>query len=325
MTVHTGIGCSYACSYCYIYDMGFPAEPRPYPLSPLELVYALSANPYVVPRRTLAALGSVTEPFLPETRSRALEYVSSLRKYLKLLTQVSTKSVLEEGLASGLYSADPSISVLVTVVTLRNRRLEPRAPDPLERLEAAGRAARRGLKVSLFLRPLIPGAAGDAEEVVRAAADFGVGSVVVGSLRVTESILLRLRASGVDVGDILRRLKTYPRGSRQVPVPSSDLKDRVSKLARECGLRVFRAACEANTWSHGVFCSMCGLGPCNTEFKPLPVSGRDVEDLVEYLGLRALDVSVEDTAIRARVGGSRSLDYLKYLLSAATYRKVIVS
>ena len=30
MTVHTGVGCSYGCLYCYIYDMGFPPRPSPY-------------------------------------------------------------------------------------------------------------------------------------------------------------------------------------------------------------------------------------------------------------------------------------------------------
>ncbi|MEM3479023.1 MAG: radical SAM protein, partial [Candidatus Bathyarchaeia archaeon] len=27
MTIHTGVGCSYLCAYCYIYDMGFSAIP----------------------------------------------------------------------------------------------------------------------------------------------------------------------------------------------------------------------------------------------------------------------------------------------------------
>ncbi|MCE4629966.1 MAG: radical SAM protein, partial [Desulfurococcales archaeon] len=96
MTIHTGVGCSYGCVYCYIWDMGFPGYPAMYPLTPLQLAYALAINPYVLPRSTMAAYGSVTEPFLPETRDRALEYVKTIYEWLKLPSQVSTKSILDD-------------------------------------------------------------------------------------------------------------------------------------------------------------------------------------------------------------------------------------
>ncbi|MEM1515181.1 MAG: radical SAM protein [Candidatus Bathyarchaeia archaeon] len=128
ITIHTGIGCNYACTYCYIYDMGFPAKSRPYPLRSEEVVYALALNPYVVPEKTLAAYGSVTEPFLPETTERTLSYMREVYRQLRLPTQVSTKAILTEEVLKEISSGDPHMSVLVTVVTLSNRRLEPRAP-----------------------------------------------------------------------------------------------------------------------------------------------------------------------------------------------------
>ncbi|MBS7660110.1 radical SAM protein, partial [Candidatus Bathyarchaeota archaeon] len=82
ITIHTGVGCSYACAYCYIYDMGFPANVKPYPLNALEIAYALALNPYVIPKRTMAAYGSVTEPFLPETAKQAISYMAEVYKWL---------------------------------------------------------------------------------------------------------------------------------------------------------------------------------------------------------------------------------------------------
>ncbi|RLG74264.1 MAG: radical SAM protein, partial [Thermoprotei archaeon] len=49
ITIHPGHGCPLKCLYCYIYDMGFTDKVVAYPLEPLELVYALAINPYVVP------------------------------------------------------------------------------------------------------------------------------------------------------------------------------------------------------------------------------------------------------------------------------------
>ncbi|MDK2384540.1 MAG: radical SAM protein, partial [Candidatus Korarchaeota archaeon] len=187
LTIHTGTGCSYGCVYCYVPDMGFPMRPRPYPLAAEQLAYAVAINPYVAVGRhgTLLALGSVTEPLLPETRDRALAYIEALRGFLGNPAQLSTKAYIDAELAGELAGRDPSISILVSLSTLRMAsRLEPGAPSPRERLEGIGNASRRGLHVSLFLRPIIPGVTeADAPAIMHGARVRGARGVVMGSLR----------------------------------------------------------------------------------------------------------------------------------------------
>lgn len=325
MTIHTGVGCSYVCAYCYIYDMGFSAIPKPYPLEPDEIAYALALNPHVIPDRTLAAYGSVTEPFLPETRVRAIEYMRAVWRWLKMPTQVSTKAILTDDIASGILSGDPNTSVLVTVVTLSNRRLEPRAPDPKERIRSAGEVSSRGLSVSLFIRPIIPGITdAEATGILGLAADVGVKSVVLGSLRVTERIIRSLEACGVNTVEIRRRLTEPIKGAKQVETKSSDLKARVSRVAEDFGLRVFRSACEANIHSHGRGCAMCHFGPCNTEVGMEPLESGDIEEFLEYLGVTYMSVEVDDLAVRVRLRKPKVNEHLRHLITTITYRRAII-
>ena len=325
MTIHTGVGCSYVCAYCYIYDMGFSAIPKPYPLEPDEMAYALSLNPYVIPDRTLAAYGSVTEPFLPETRARAIEYMREVWRRLKLPTQVSTKATLTDDIVSGILSGDPNTSALVTVVTLSNRRLEPRAPDPKDRIRFASEVSARGLAVSLFIRPIIPGITDvEAADILRLAANVGVKSIVLGSLRATERIIRRLEACGVNTMEIRERLTEPIKGAKQVETKSSDLKANVSRIAEDFGLKVFRSACEANIYSHRRYCAMCHLGPCNIEIGPEPLESGDVEELLEYLGVPYVSVEVNDSTVRVRLKKPRVDEHLKNLITTATYRRAII-
>lgn len=325
MTIHTGVGCSYACTYCYIYDMGFPAKPRPYPLRPEEIVYALTLNPYVVPERTLTAYGSVTEPFLPETTKQAVSYMREVYRRLRLPTQVSTKSILTEEMLKEISLGDPHISILVTVVTLSNRRLEPRAPDPVERVRAAGISSNAGLTVSLFMRPIIPGITDiEAEKILNLAAESGIKSVVFGSLRVTDRILTNLGRCGADISEIKRRLSRPLKGSEQIEIRSADLKERIQRIAEDLGLITFRAACEANLYAHKRYCAMCSMGPCNIDFRPVPLEGSDIENLLEYLGIRYASAEVTDTNVKVTLREKPRNDNLRIILASTTYRRVIL-
>lgn len=327
VTIHTGVGCSYMCAYCYVYDMGFPAKPKPYPLSPVELAYSLALNPYVVPMRTLAAYGSVTEPFLKETVSRAVEYITNIYKYFKLPSQVSTKSSLSSEVLEALMHGDKCLSILITVVTLEKHRvIEKGAPSPVDRLEGALRALKSGFRAALFIRPIVPGLTDrEFEEILSLAELHGVREIVLGSLRATYTNVARMKALGLDTSEIELRLPRKPGVGEQVAVYSADLKAKLRKLAVERGFKVFESACAANISAHNEYCSMCSKGPCGSLDKAPKASANEVVEFLLTEGLRVSGVSVSKTKIVVGLDkGSRlkSMGVLKAVLSQASRRMV---
>lgn len=330
MTIHTSIGCSFGCIYCYVPDMGFPMKPRPYPLEPLELVYALLHNEYIVPGRwgTLMAFGSVTEPFQPEAVERTLGYMDAIRRYMDNPIQFSTKASISDEVADMILEASRGVvDALITIVTLtKHRILEPGAPPPSERLGTAERLSRRGLHVTLFLRPIIPCvvSASELRRIVLQAARHGVRGVVAGSLRVTRGILDRLRLKGLRIDCILSRLPRQPRGREQVPIQTADLKRVVLDAASTARLKFYPSACASSVEAHAVSCYMCRHGPCGDPSK-LPVLDEDgVRDAVEYFGLRPLRIDIGRFTIRVEVAGRRVAPWVSEVLSTLSKRRFIL-
>ncbi len=325
MTIHTGLGCTNACLYCYAIDMGFPRIDAPYKLKPAELALAIALNPYVVPERTFAAFGSVVEPFLPNTAAYTIECMKLIRRYLSLPCQVSTKMVLSHEIASRLASCDEELSVLVTIVTMkRHSVLEPRAPPPTERLEGARIAIEHGLRVTLFLRPLIPGIIEEEyRELLERAWSAGIRSVVLGSLRITKGVLERLSRAGIDVSKIVSRAPRLPRSTReQITINCGDIKRMVEKYAASLGFTVFESACQANVWSHEQYCAACSYGPCGDYSKEPRIRESDVNELLELLGSRAKCEIVDRVkVVISGTIGEKELEILKQ----ATRRRVVVS
>lgn len=280
LTLHTGVGCPLACAYCYIYDMGFPASVKPYHLSPLQMAYAVAINPFVAVGDwgSLIATGSVTEPFLPETRDRALGYIKALTTYLRNPIQVSTKMPPPQE----LVALQKGLDVLISVVDVAGK-FEPKAPPPIERLKAGAELIRRGGRATLFIRPILPGVTDrELTRLLILARDLGYTDVVFGTLRVTPAIYRRLKAFGVDVSSYLRGL----REGRQTPIFFPKI--RLVETARELGFTVHPASCASNTTAHGQACALCRWGPCGNVDK-LKV---DVEDIREYLEARGYKAEV---------------------------------
>ena len=307
LTIHTGISCSYGCTYCYITDMGFTGPPRPYPLSGRQLACALLKNPYFVPGPwgTQLAFGSVTEPFMTTTKSRSFEYMEILSELLGNPLQVSTKSYLSREDAEKISAInDKGINFLVTIITLRHYKiLEPGAPPPEKRLETISNLSEAGIHVTLFLRPIIPGLTEhEIPDIIVSAKERGAKSVVAGSLRVTPRILNVFRKLGLPTNDIVKRLPRLPRNQRdQVALSESDLKKLVYAKALEYGLVPLPSACAANIVSHQQACWACKWGPCG-ELSKLPVvSKRDVEDILSFFNIGYEGVEIIGNTIRIGV------------------------
>lgn len=317
MTVHTGIGCSFRCLYCYIEDMGFKWDIKPYPLSGEELVYALLSNPYFIPGKygTLIAIGSVTEPFHPITKEKAFEYIGAISKYLGNLIQFSTKMYLSEEDSYRLKDLDRGISPLVTIITLKYAsKLEPYAPPPEERFETIKNLSKTDLKPILFYRPLIPGIVEyEYEEIIKEAFKSGAVGIVAGSLRVTKLILSRLKSIGIAVEGIIRRLPKKPMGNEQVTVITSDLKKMVLSYARRLGLIPFTEACMANIYTHGYICwKMISNNIIVEKSTPPSIDKKLIYSIARKLGINILSIRIRKGVMELRVSGGNKIK--KYLL-----------
>ncbi len=344
-TVHSAVGCSFACTYCYLPDMGVSyASARPYGLKGDEMVLALLSNPYFLPGRLgpPIAIGSIGEPFADSgTTQKTLEYLAAFSRYLGNPTQFSTKAALGGDVARHLAGLKLPLSPLVTVVTLRrSTALEPGAPSPEARLEAIRRLREHGLNPILFLRPLIPGVNTDElDDLLSEARRHGAVGVVVGGFRATASNLLRLARAGVDLSEVKRRLPRQPAPGEQVPLELHDLKQEVVRLARERGLTPFLSACCANNFTaflhdalrapcpgldfiDGKFCTRCPVDCPNlrTEVDP-----EEVSRMVRRFAGESGSVEVDDRWLVIRGVKRRKLNPVhKYLLEVGYRRRVVL-
>lgn len=318
-TVHTGIGCSASCLYCYIYDMGFTVKTARYPLTPLGLIYSLTLNPYLVfgENGTFLALGSVTEPFLHETKNYTLELISYINKYLGNPTQISTKWVLTQYDINRLFHADRHISILYTIVAYDlSRKLEPKAPSINLRFEIIKCMIKAGLKVALFIRPIIPGITDkEIDKIFNKAVDIGIKDIVIGTLRVTKGIYEKLSVFP-EVKNQLKRRISQELSSKQILVHSKDLKEKIMRKAYDYELNIFPSACAVNAYHHNLFCNICRFGPCVEHGERIYPEIEQIYEFIKWLGMDGnVKLNNDDIFVIIYNKHDKSkIDILKYVL-----------
>lgn len=326
MTVHTGIGCNLRCIYCYIKDMGFDWSVKPYPLNPLQMAYALAINPFFVPgsNGSLVALGSVTEPFLVQTKNLTFNYINAISKYLGNPIQFSTKMYLSTSDAVKLKNLESGISPLITIITLKKHKLlEPYAPNPMLRLKTISNLAKAGLKPILFYRPIIPGI-NDNEyvELLSLAKEYGAKGVVLGGIRVTQRILENFRSIGLNTSELIKRLIEKPIGNKQVSVRISDIKKKIMKYAERISLVPMPMACMANLYTHGKRCwLMEKLGVGEGE-EPIEPDFREIKEFANEVGLRIGRILFNKTKLVIEVNNVRSPVSLFFAEAVKCYYRV---
>ncbi|WP_157058719.1 radical SAM protein [Ignicoccus islandicus] len=333
LTVHPGIGCDLGCVYCYIKDMGFPTDKvEPYPLSGRELAIAIASNPNVGigPTGSYLAVGSITEPFHPLLLSKTIEYLKWL-KYLGNYTQISYKMIVPESKVDLLTSAsEDRLSVLVSITTIeRWRDFEPKVPSPEQRLQFAEKLLKRGKRVALFVRPLLPGVIEkEMGKLLETSLSYGVNEVVVGGLRVTERIYEELLKRGVELEG---RLRERPRGRRQVYVNTRDLKIALIREASKRDMKVYFTACDANARHHGEVCwdsckydrELCDLLPAIDE--------RDLREGLEMIGVKLLGwkvrreplLEVEVSPLKREAGWLLQMAYRRQVILRSGKRRLL--
>ncbi|MFX0115852.1 MAG: radical SAM protein [Candidatus Hodarchaeota archaeon] len=254
MTVHPAIGCSSSCLYCYV-----PSHRvRVTPLSGKEMAYSLLLSPFFFPGQhgTFLALGSITDPFLPNVRERTFEIIKEIQVQLGNPLQIATKQILPisafKDLANEFFSR---MCLLVSLSSLESaKELEPHNAPAEDRLEFINAIRRAGGSPFIFLRPIIPGVTNkELNKLIAAFKESSNCGVVLGSLRLNQTTLELLKIK-IDISEITKRLPSPNLGKGFQYIYTNDLKQEFSDQIRAAGLSPFHSACCANAASHRLPC-----------------------------------------------------------------------
>jgi DNA repair photolyase len=170
-TINPYRGCEFGCKYCYArYTHEFMEmwDGRDFE----RKIYAKVAAPELLraelrearDRGLPIALGTATDPYQPAEKHFRItrQMLEVFAEFAGLDFSLTTKSVLivrDRDLFVAI-SARHRFSVHMTVTTLDERlarRLEPKAPAPLKRLEAVRALAHAGIRVGVNAMPILPG------------------------------------------------------------------------------------------------------------------------------------------------------------------------
>ena len=150
INVHPGVNCPHKCLYCYIEDEGANFDkPLASPFSSEELCLILLKDKYFIPGRdgSFIALGDLCDPFFPSIKEVTFSYIKFISSFFGNPIQFSTKMHLSETDVNRLREVvgNHTISPLVSISTLKNRKLEPNAPSPVARMKTIENLATKPL------------------------------------------------------------------------------------------------------------------------------------------------------------------------------------
>jgi DNA repair photolyase len=169
-TINPYKGCECGCSYCYArytheyleLNHWLDFERRIFIKAGAEVVLEREIGRRVAPGEAIA-VGTATDPYQPIERREGLtrRLLEKLAARRGLILSVTTKSdlVLRDLDLLAAIASHSRLTVNLTITTLDRRLarvLEPRAPTPARRLEAIRQLAAAGLRVHLFLAPVMP-------------------------------------------------------------------------------------------------------------------------------------------------------------------------
>lgn len=168
-TINPYRGCEFGCRYCYA---RYTHEFMELDGDEFEKKIFVKQNAGPLVSRDLAAgkawgehiaIGAATDPYQPAEKefgaTRAILEKMTEREGLSVsITTKSNRVVRDIDLLQRIAERS-SISVNMTITTMRPRlarMLEPRAPDPILRLEAVRKLREAGIAVGVFVMPVIP-------------------------------------------------------------------------------------------------------------------------------------------------------------------------
>ncbi|MFQ5509821.1 MAG: radical SAM protein [Leptospirillia bacterium] len=195
-TINPYRGCEIGCGYCYARDTHSYLGQESVDFEH-EIFVKLGAERSVVRAMRpghfageAIAIGSATDPYQPaERRYRVTRKVlERLAAFSGLELSITTKSplIVDDADLLARIGKRSTLSVNISLISLNGdlvRRFEPKGATPEKRLETISELASRGIRVNLFIMPVMPDINDDPAELgrlERAARAVGATSVVRG-------------------------------------------------------------------------------------------------------------------------------------------------
>jgi DNA repair photolyase len=163
-------GCEFNCQYCYArYTHEFMELREPHDFETKIFAKTWDAAAFReelrrLPQRAFIAIGTATDPYQPAERRfrvtrRMLDvFTSSRGRRIALVTK--SDLVARDAALFARIAEHNSLSISLTVTTMDAqlaRLIEPGAPRPDLRIEAARKLCAAGLRVSVWASPALPG------------------------------------------------------------------------------------------------------------------------------------------------------------------------